>query len=114
MMFDLENSAREDLFVVASQTFVVVALMLRFVFSFVVEFSPAQVHEIAAVVSDLTSDADEHQENVSPNVVDDGTSFPQQHLYFDKFDRDILIERMIDAAGMLFYEAMDLGGCLSY
>lgn len=61
-------------------------------------FSPAPTLETAVVVAHSSSGrADEHLG--IDRALDADKSSP--HLYFDKFDRDNLIEHLIDVAGML-------------
>jgi hypothetical protein len=99
-MSDSENWAvLEGSFVDASQTSAVDACELRFVFESVVESFLVQVVEIDVEASHLKADADERLGSVTPNATD-GRQQPFYRLYSDKFDRDNLIELMIDAAEM--------------
>lgn len=96
-MFDSENWAvLEGSFVDALRMSAVDAYVLHFAYESAVEFSLARAAETAVEVLRSMAVADEHLENVTLNAID-GRQQPFCRLYSDKFDRDNLIELMIDA-----------------
>lgn len=95
--FEADSWALVDSFADEAQTSAAVGASLRFVYAFAVGFFLAPMLETVVGDEHLSSGrADEHLGIV--HALDDDKSF--RHLYFDKFDRDNLIEHLIDAAGM--------------